>query len=132
MGATTSRNDPLLRRWSDLPVDHPMAHIARRRIIGAQLMISQVHLERGFNLASHQHENEQFVVMLAGRCVFGLGAVGSDAYREVEVTGGEVLHLPSGLPHSCSALEATDILDLFSPPSPTTGVDARAPAHQAR
>jgi quercetin dioxygenase-like cupin family protein len=124
--ATLSRSEPLLQRWSDLPVDHPMAHIARRRIVGAQLMISQVHLERGFDLASHHHENEQFVVMLSGRCVFGLGAVGTDAYREVDVSGGEVLHLPANLPHSCRAIDDTEILDLFSPPSATTGVDVHA------
>lgn len=116
----------LVQRWSELAVDHPLERISRRRVIGEQMMISQVELEAGFDLPSHQHENEQFVVVLRGRCLFGLGAQGSDTYREVEVCGGEVLHLPSNLPHSCRALEATLILDLFSPPSATTGVDRPA------
>ena len=60
-------------------------------------------------------------------CAFGLGTEGKADYREVVVAGGEVLHLPSELPHSCRALEDTLILDLFSPPSATTGVD-RMPA----
>lgn len=121
-----SLREPLVHRWSELPIDHPMERILRRRVIGAQMMISEVRLEAGFFLASHHHENEQFVVMLSGRCVFGLGTEGAD-HREVEVAGGEVLQLPSNLPHSCRALEDTLILDLFSPPSATTGVD-RAPA----
>jgi len=121
-----SLRETLVHRWSELPVDEPMERIRRRRVIGAQMMISEVHLEAGFFLESHHHENEQFVVMLSGRCLFGLGTEGGADFREVEVAGGEVLHLPSNLPHSCRALEDTRILDLFSPPSATTGVD-RAP-----
>lgn len=109
--------------WSDLTQDHPMAKIARRRIVGQKMMVSQVRLSQGFDLASHQHENEQFVVVLAGRCLFGLGTPGTAEHRTVEVMGGQALVLPPNVPHSCLALEETDILDLFSPVSATTGVD---------
>jgi quercetin dioxygenase-like cupin family protein len=37
--------------------------------------------------------------------------------------GGEVLVLPGNVAHSCTALEDSHILDLFSPVSATTGVD---------
>lgn len=110
-------------RLADLPVDRPMPRIERRRVIGERMMISEVFLEKGFDLGSHRHENEQMVVVLSGRCVFGLGEPGSSEHREVEVTDGEVLHLPSNVPHSCRAVEDTRILDLFSPVSETTGVD---------
>lgn len=102
-----------------------MSLISRRRVIGERMMVSRVVLSQGFVLQSHQHANEQFVVMLSGRCVFGVGVEGSPEYREVEVRGGEVLVLPSMLPHSCRAIEESVILDLFSPPSETTGVDRR-------
>jgi quercetin dioxygenase-like cupin family protein len=108
---------------ADLPTDRPMPLIERRRIIGEKMMISEVFLTRGFDLASHQHDNEQIVVVLSGRCRFGLGAPGTPEYAEVEVSGGEVLHLPGNVPHSCRALEDTRILDLFSPVSEKTGVD---------
>ncbi|MGH7131295.1 MAG: cupin domain-containing protein [Phycisphaerales bacterium] len=111
--------------WIDLPEDHPMARISRRRIMGEKMMVSQVHLSQGFDLPSHQHENEQFVVVLVGRCLFGLGAPGTAEHRTVEVKTGQVLVLPPNVPHSCLALEETDILDLFSPVSATTGVDRR-------
>ena len=78
MGATVTS-------WSDLPQDHPMAKIARRRIMGEKMMVSQVHLSQGFDLPSHQHENEQFVLVVSGRCLFGLGAPGSAEHRTVEV-----------------------------------------------
>jgi quercetin dioxygenase-like cupin family protein len=108
-----------------LPVDRPMPLIERRRIMGEKMMVSDVHLTKGFNLASHTHPNEQFVVILSGRCRFGLGAEGAPGYQQVEVSAGQVLVLPSNVPHSCLALEDTHILDLFSPISDMTGVDKR-------
>lgn len=106
-----------------LPIDRPMPLLERRRIIGEKMMISEVFLAKGFEIASHQHENEQIVVVLSGRCRFGVGEPGTPGHHDVEVTGGDVLHLPSNVPHSCRALEDTRILDLFSPVSEKTGVD---------
>ncbi len=113
-------------RWSELPSDRPMPRIERKRIIAEQMMISRVELAEGFALATHAHENEQIVVVLSGRCRFGLGAEGSRERKEIEVKWGEVLVLPANVPLSCGALEETVILDLFSPPSATTGVDGGA------
>lgn len=109
--------------WSELPADRPMANIERQRIIGEQMMLSRVRLAKGFFVPSHQHANEQFAVVLSGHMRFGLGAEGSATHRELEVRGGEVLHLPANVPHSATALEDSVILDLFSPPSEKTGVD---------
>jgi quercetin dioxygenase-like cupin family protein len=88
-------------------------------------MISDVHLQKGFRLQSHQHDNEQFGVVVSGRIRFGLGTEGTPEHRIVTLGAGEVIHLPSNLPHSAEALEDTHILDLFSPPSAGTGVDRR-------
>ncbi len=66
------------------------------------------------------------MIVLSGRARFILGAPGSRDFREVEVTGGDVLVLPPNVPHSCVALERTEVMDLFSPPSEKTGVDAHS------
>ncbi len=115
--------DAHVYRWTDLPTDKPMPLIERRRIIGQKMMISQVLLEAGFVVPSHAHENEQFACVIRGRIRFGIGAEGSPEHQEVELTGGEVLHLPANVPHSAEALDETLILDLFSPPSEKTGID---------
>lgn len=109
--------------WSELPTDAPMASIDRQRIIGEQMMLSRVKLAKGFFVPSHQHANEQFAVLLSGKMKFGVGAEGTPGHREMVLVGGEVLWLPANVPHSAEALEETVILDLFSPPSATTGVD---------
>lgn len=117
--------DPLHHRWSDLPTDSPMALLARQRVIGEQAMISRVTLQKGCCVATHAHPNEQFACLLSGRMKFALGAEGARDRREVIVSGGEVLHLPPNLPHSAEALEESVILDIFSPPSATTGIDEK-------
>lgn len=108
---------PVVHRWDALAADAPMDLLERRRVIGAQCMISRVLLRRGCVVPSHAHANEQFVVMVSGRMRFTL------ADREVVVTGGDVLHLPSWAPHGCEALDDTLVLDVFAPPSATTGID---------
>lgn len=109
--------------WTELPTDTPMANVQRQRIIGAQMMISRVRLARGFFVPTHQHANEQFAVLLSGKMKFGVGAEGTPGHREFVLVGGEVLYLPANVPHSAEAMEDTEILDLFSPPSEKTGVD---------
>ena len=122
----TSLTDPqraVLYRRDDLPVDQPMPLITRRRVIGEQMMVSDIELERGFKVPTHAHENEQIAMVLSGRLLFGLGADDSADRREIIVEAGGILHLPSNVPHSAEALEDTHVIDLFSPPSETTGVD---------
>ena len=110
-------------RWDDLAPDQPIALLARRRIIGEMAMISQIGLQQGCHVATHAHENEQFACVLSGEVRFGIGAEGSADRYFVNVTGGEVVHLPSNVPHSADAIVDSLVLDVFSPPSATTGID---------
>ena len=107
---------------AELPIDTPMPLITRQRVLGDRMMISRVILEEGFVIGMHHHENEQMVVMLSGLAEFDLEEVGG--VRTVEVRGGQVLVLPGNVPHGCRAIERCEILDLFSPVSEMTGVDA--------
>ncbi len=109
--------------WSELAVDRPMDLLERRRIVGDKAMLSQVLLKRGCKVPTHAHENEQFACVLSGKLRFGIGAEGSRERRDVIVGAGEVMHLPSNVPHSAEAIEETLVLDIFSPPSEKTGID---------
>lgn len=111
-------------RWQDMESDAPMELLTRRRIIGERAMLSHVTLEKGCFVPSHAHENEQFVCVLSGKMKFRLGPI-DDNPKEVVVSGGEVLYLPSNTPHEAEAIEHSVVLDVFSPPSATTGIDRR-------
>ncbi|MBX3373911.1 MAG: hypothetical protein KF817_08750 [Phycisphaeraceae bacterium] len=110
-------------RWDDLPRDHPMAMLARRRIIGEKVMISEVFLQRGCDVPSHHHANEQFAVVLSGCVRFGLGEAGGSDHRFIDAKAGAVVHLPPDVHHSAHAVEDSLLLDIFSPSSEATGVD---------
>lgn len=114
--------------FADLPTDAPMPLITRQRIIAQHLMISRVHLERGFAVPIHHHANEQIAVVVSGRIRFDLpqGTAADPAATTATLTAGQCIVFPPDCPHGAEALDDTLILDLFSPPSETTGVDEPA------
>ncbi len=115
--------EPRVIEWSELPIDKPIPLLDRKRINGEQMMIAQVTLYKGCHVETHAHENEQFAWVMSGLVRFGLGAEGSAERRDVTLQGGQILHLPSNVPHSADALEDTVIVDLFSPVTEGTGID---------
>lgn len=100
-------------RWDDLPKEALKPDLARRLISGDRIMLAHVYLEKGCVVPKHAHENEQLTYILEGTLRFWLG---EDESEVVDVAAGEVLHLPSHLPHKAEALEATLDVDVFAPP----------------
>ena len=87
--------------------------ITRRLITGERMMIAHVYLKRGDDVPQHSHENEQITYVLEGALQFWLGSQGE---RELTVRAGEVLVIPSYLPHRALAVEDTLDVDVFNPP----------------
>ena len=108
-----SQPDVRLYRWDDMPKESVTDAISRRMISGDRAMLSQIFLEKGSVVPTHQHENEQFSYLLAGSLRFWIG---DDGEREMVLHEGEVLHIPSNVPHKAEALEDTLSFDVFSPP----------------
>jgi quercetin dioxygenase-like cupin family protein len=100
-------------RWDDMPKERVSATLERRLITGERMMLAHVYLKRGCIVPKHSHENEQLTYILEGALRFWLGEGGE---RQVTVSAGEVLHIPSNLPHKAEALEDTLDVDVFSPP----------------
>jgi len=100
-------------RWNDLPKEQLNPEISRRLISAERMMLAHVYLEKGCIVPRHSHENEQLTWILEGVLRFWLG---EDESEVVDVAAGEVLHIPSHLPHKAEALETTLDVDIFSPP----------------
>ncbi len=109
MSATEARHF----RWSDIPEERVTDDISRRLITGDGMMLAHVYLKSGAVVPQHSHHNEQLTYILSGALRFLIGA---DRGREVIVRAGEVLHLPSNVPHEAHALEDTLDVDIFNPP----------------
>ena len=99
--------------WDALPKERVTNHIDRRIVCGEQTMVAHVYLRQGAIVPKHAHHNEQLTYILKGRLRFW---VGEDLSQVFDVGPGEVLHLPSGVPHKAEAIEETLDVDIFSPP----------------
>lgn len=100
-------------RWDDMEVEPVTDAIGRRLLTGDRMMIAQVLLERGAVVPMHSHDNEQITHIVEGALRFWIGDEEADP---IDVRAGEVLHIPSNVPHKAEALADTIDVDIFSPP----------------
>jgi quercetin dioxygenase-like cupin family protein len=96
-----------------MPREQVSDQLSRRLITGDRMMLAHVYLDKGCIVPKHSHENEQLTYILEGALRF---EIGEDGAEEIVVRAGEVLHIPSGVPHKAEALEDTLDVDIFSPP----------------
>lgn len=109
----TTKPTVTLFRWQDIPKERVTDVIHRRLITGDRVMLAHVYLDKGSVVPKHSHHNEQITYILEGALHFWIGENGEE---EVDVRAGEVLHIPSNVPHKAEALEDTLDVDVFSPP----------------
>ena len=102
-----------LHRWDDIPLEKVTDVIDRKIINGERMMLTHVYLKKGSVVPMHQHDNEQLTYILDGALKFWIGT--EDA-EPLVVRSGEVLVIPSQVPHKAEALEDTLDADVFCPP----------------
>lgn len=102
-----------LHSWEDIRLEQLKPDLGRKMITGQNLMLTQIFLNKGCIVPRHSHHNEQVTYVLEGALKFLLG---ENQDEEVIVRAGEVLVIPSNLPHSAEALEDTLDIDIFDPP----------------
>jgi quercetin dioxygenase-like cupin family protein len=109
----TSKGEPTFYRWDSMKKERVSDMLERRLITGERMMLAHVYLKKGCIVPKHSHENEQLTYILEGALKFWIG---EDGDREITVSTGEVLLIPSNIPHKAEALEETLDVDVFSPP----------------
>ena len=100
-------------RWDDMPAEPLKPGLTRKLITGERMMIAHVYFKKGEVVPQHSHDNEQITYILNGVLHFRFGAKGE---QEIIVRAGEVVVIPSNVPHSAVALEDTLDVDVFCPP----------------
>lgn len=98
-----------LHRWDEIALEKVTEMISRKIVSGEREMLAQIYLKRGALVPIHAHDSEQMTHILQGSLRFLIDG------EEIIVREGEVLHIPSRLPHQAEALEDTLELDVFSP-----------------
>jgi quercetin dioxygenase-like cupin family protein len=95
--------------WDTVALESMSDLISRKIITGEKAMVAQVFLKKDAVVPEHSHESEQLTYIISGALKFNIEG------KEVIVGAGEVLHIPSWVPHRAVALEDTLDLDIFSP-----------------
>jgi len=96
--------------WADIAAEELNPLLTRKLITGDRVMLYELFLKKGCVVPAHHHENEQVSYILKGSLKFELNG------KEIIMRTGDVLHIPSNVVHSATALEDTLDLDIFSPP----------------
>ena len=97
-------------QWSDLPEVALTPQIKRRLIVGEKVMLLELFLTKGAVVHEHFHPHEQVSNVLSGALEFEING------QKRVVRAGEVVVLPSNIPHAVIVLEDCRVLDIFSPP----------------
>lgn len=106
----TTRIEPKYIPWSQVEREKLNDKIDREMVVGDKLMLARVFLKKGAHVPEHHHHNEQVTYILEGALKFAIDG------KEIVVRAGEVLCIPSNMPHEAWALEDTLDLDVFTPP----------------
>jgi len=102
---TTAR----VHRWDEIALEKITEMMSQKIVAGEREMLAQIYLKCGALVPMHAHESEQMTYILQGALKVVVGG------EEITVREGEVLHIPSWMPHQAEALEDTFELDVFSP-----------------
>jgi quercetin dioxygenase-like cupin family protein len=102
-------NTSIYTSWDAVPLEAMSEVISRKIFSGERGMVAQVFLKKDAVVPLHSHESEQITYIMDGALKFELEG------REVTVRKGELLLIPSNVPHRAVALEDTLDLDIFAP-----------------
>jgi quercetin dioxygenase-like cupin family protein len=94
--------------WSTIEREELNPLFARQVIHGDSMTVARVFLKKGCLVPEHSHPNEQLSVMEHGELQFVV------AGQQVTVKAGEILRIPSNVPHSAYATEDAVSIDIFS------------------
>ena len=96
--------------WHTIPLEDLNPLLQRQFVVGQEIMLARVLLKKGCIVPEHSHHNEQLTYIVEGALKFYIDG------KEIVVHAGEVLCIPSNMPHKAEALEDTVDLDVFTPP----------------
>lgn len=95
--------------WDTVKKEVMNEKIWRKVISGEKAMLAQIFIAKDGVVPTHHHESEQLSCVLEGAIKLEVEG------KEVVLRKGEILLIPSNVPHSAVALEDYFGLEIFSP-----------------
>jgi quercetin dioxygenase-like cupin family protein len=95
--------------WENVKKEVLNDKLARKVISGERITMAQIFLSKDGVVPLHQHDSEQISTGVTGAMRFEIEG------KEIVLRAGDVLVIPSNVPHRVVALEDSQALDVFSP-----------------
>ncbi|MBK6798130.1 MAG: cupin domain-containing protein [Acidobacteria bacterium] len=96
-------------KLDQIPEEHVTDLFSRKFFTGKNITLAFINLKKGCVVPEHHHESEQFSYCISGELRFVIGG------EEVLLRAGEILEIPSNVPHEALATEDFIGIDVFSP-----------------
>ncbi len=101
----------MIVRSSDVEPVEMLEGVSRRTLVtGDRVMLVQFRFQKGASLPSHSHPHEQAGYVVSGRMKM---QIGGDTFQ---LEAGDSYYVPANAEHRVDVLEATEAVDVFSPP----------------
>lgn len=99
--------------WHSVSVEEVNASMKRQIITGEKLMVARMHFKDGFVVPLHSHVHEQVTQVVAGQIRFWFG---ENKEQLMDLFPGDVVVIPSNLPHEALMIGDVEEIDTWAPP----------------
>jgi quercetin dioxygenase-like cupin family protein len=95
--------------WRDVSVEEVSPLQTRKVIHTNQATVVRIFSKKGATVPLHHHVHEQITMVISGCFRFEMDG------KTLLLQTGDVLHVPSNVPHQGEAIEDCETLELFTP-----------------
>jgi quercetin dioxygenase-like cupin family protein len=99
-------------QWDEVELETVNPHMQRRIVTGDRLTVARIYFKDGFLVPMHSHEQEQVTQVISGAMRF---TIGEDRGETVDLGPGDVIVIPSNVPHEALCIGDVEEMDTWSP-----------------
>jgi quercetin dioxygenase-like cupin family protein len=99
--------------WDSVPAETVNPSMSRQIVSGDKLMIARIKFKDGFIVPLHFHMHEQVTQCISGKMRFWFGA---NKEQTMDLDPGDVIVIPSNLPHEALMIGDVEEVDTWAPP----------------
>ena len=99
--------------WEQVPTEEVTPSMSRKIVTGEKLMIARLKFKDGFVVPLHKHIHEQVTQVLSGKMRFWFG---ENKEQTMDLEPGDVVVIPSNLPHEALMIGEVEMTDTWAPP----------------
>src|SRR6516225_6490439 len=101
------------QNWDSVTVEIVNSSMSRQLVWGEKLMVAKMKFKNGFIVPLHHHVHEQISQCISGKMRFWFG---ENEDQVIDLLPGDVIVIPSNLPHKAEMIGDAVGIDTWAPP----------------